>query len=54
MYHKKVTSIKIVSDDILYKKVPSLMVLLDSVHEQAAQILLNHAELPMIMWNMNN
>ena len=30
------------------------MTLLDSVHEQAAQILLNHAEIPMIMWNINN
>ena len=27
------------------------MPLLDSVHEQATQILLNHAELPMIMCN---
>ena len=29
------------------------MVLLDSVLEQATQMLLNHAELPMIKWNIN-
>ena len=27
---------------------------LDSVHEQASQILLNHAEIPMIMCNIDN
>ena len=31
----------------------SPMALLDSVHEQAAQILLNYAEIPMIMLNIN-
>ena len=30
------------------------MPLLDSVHEQATQILLNHAEIPMIMCNIYN
>ena len=30
------------------------MALLDSVHEQATQILLNHAEIPMIMCNIYN
>ena len=30
------------------------MALLGSMHEQAAQILLNHAEIPMIMWKINN
>ena len=30
------------------------MPLLDSVHEQATQILLNHAEMTMIMFNIYN
>ena len=30
------------------------MALLDSVHEQAAQILLNYSEIHIIMWNINN
>ena len=30
------------------------MPLLDSVHEQATQILRNHAEIPMIMCNIYN
>ena len=30
------------------------MPMLDSVHEQATQILINHAEIPMIMGNIYN
>ena len=59
MLHKKANSIEIFSDPtfstaILRQTVPSLMLLLDSVHEQATQILRNHAEIPMIMCNIYN
>ena len=29
------------------------MTSLDSVHEQAAQTVITHAEMPMSMWNIN-
>ena len=59
MLHKRANSIEIFSDPFFWRQflrqnVPNLMPLLDSVPEQATQILLNHAEISMIMCNTHN